>query len=178
MKKLNLGCGLDYRKGWVNLDFNKKVKADVYANFEKKLPFEDDTFDYIYTHYVLEHVKDFFSVVDELYRISKPNAIIEIYVPHYTSIYNLKYPFHYQSFGIGSFICFTKESDNNQRYAKAKFFILKEELHFLPRGNRGILKIFKIFDLFFNISKKWQQIWERIFLFGFDEVYYKLRVIK
>ncbi|MEM3074693.1 MAG: hypothetical protein QW727_02005 [Candidatus Pacearchaeota archaeon] len=35
MKKLNLGYGKDYRKGWINVEFNKEVKADVYVNLIK-----------------------------------------------------------------------------------------------------------------------------------------------
>ena len=178
MNKLNVGCGMDYKKDWVNLDFNKKVKADVYADFEKKLPFKDNTFDYIYTHYVLEHVKDFFKVVDELYRISKPNAIIEVYVPHFTSIYSRKYAYHYQSFGIGSFIMFTEQSDNKQKHGSARFKVVKEELRLIAERKGLLGRFMHFFDNFFNLSKKWQQVWERIFVFGFDEVYYKLKVLK
>jgi len=39
--KINLGCGEDYRHGWVNVDFNKEVKADFYADIKKKY-FEED----------------------------------------------------------------------------------------------------------------------------------------
>ena len=61
---LNIGCGNDYKKGFVNLDFNKAIRADIYADISQKLPFDNDTFDYIYspTHpnktkdgYVCEH---------------------------------------------------------------------------------------------------------------------------
>jgi len=41
MEKLNLGCGIDYRKGWTNVDFNKDVKAKEQIK-EKKYP-EDYT---------------------------------------------------------------------------------------------------------------------------------------
>ena len=32
MKRLNLGCGPDYRKGWVNVDIRKDIKADIVHN--------------------------------------------------------------------------------------------------------------------------------------------------
>ncbi len=174
--KLNLGCGINYWQGWVNLDFNKEVKADVYADFEKKLPFEDNTFDHIYTHYVLEHTQDFFRLMDELYRICKPNATIEVYVPHFTSIYSTKYAYHHQTFGIGSFIMFTSLSDNKQKHGKVRFGIIKEELRLLCEKDKLSWRIFHIVDKLFNQSKRWQQVWERLFVF--DEVYYKLKVLK
>jgi SAM-dependent methyltransferase len=55
LKKLNLGSGLDYREGWVNVDCNKEVKADVYA-LAHELPFENEEFDYVLASHVLEHI--------------------------------------------------------------------------------------------------------------------------
>lgn len=56
MKKLNLGCGFDYRPGWVNLDSNDSIKADIHHDLEKKLPFEDNPFDEVFAGQVIEHV--------------------------------------------------------------------------------------------------------------------------
>ena len=43
MKFLNLGSGLDYRESteeikWVNLDCDRKIKADIYTDLEKNFP--------------------------------------------------------------------------------------------------------------------------------------------
>lgn len=78
MKKLNIGCGNDYKKGWINLDFNKNVKADVYCNLEKKLPFEDNSFDEVYSRCVLEHMKNPFNLILEMKRVCKKGGKIII----------------------------------------------------------------------------------------------------
>ncbi|MBS3091157.1 methyltransferase domain-containing protein [Candidatus Pacearchaeota archaeon] len=71
--KLNIGCENEYKKGWVNLDVNKEVKADVYFDLsklpDKKLPFKDSQFDEILCSHVLEHVDDVEGVMNEIYRI-------------------------------------------------------------------------------------------------------------
>jgi len=56
MKKLNLGCGTDHRKGWVNLDFSELGLAEVKHDMLKfPYPFKDNEFDYILASHVLEH---------------------------------------------------------------------------------------------------------------------------
>jgi len=103
MKKLNIGCGKDYKNGWLNVDFNKEVKADIYCDLEKKLPFKDSEFDYVLIDNVLEHVKNHLQLIDEMWRITKNKGIIEVYVPHFTSMYGFKHLTHYKVYGIGSF---------------------------------------------------------------------------
>lgn len=88
MAKLNLGCGFDKRPGFVNADAFPQCDPDVLFDMESgKWPFEDGTFEYILMKHVLEHVGESFSkfkfIMQELYRISSPDAIIEIHVPHY-----------------------------------------------------------------------------------------------
>jgi len=36
MNKLNIGCGKDYREGWINLDYDKDLKKDVSFNLNDK----------------------------------------------------------------------------------------------------------------------------------------------
>ena len=84
MNKLNFGCGKIIKKGWVNVDIQKDKNIDKSFNFEKSpYPLKDNTFDYILTDNVLEHIGDLKLVFDEFYRISKNGAEIKIVVPYY-----------------------------------------------------------------------------------------------
>jgi SAM-dependent methyltransferase len=185
MKKLNAGCGNDYREGWVNMDFSKEVKADIYHNFEKiPYPFKDNTFDLIFLDNSLEHIQNILNAIDELWRISKPGAIIEIYVPHFSGIYATKHLTHYHQFGIGSFDFYKRISGldkgfNGERYGKARFDILKQKLIYFHHKSIEIPFLSKLpVNPIFNFSRKWQLFTEKFLPLKFDEVYFKLKVIK
>jgi predicted SAM-dependent methyltransferase len=53
--KLNLGCGEDIKKGFINIDFRKLPGVDITHNLMAPLPYEPGTIDYIFAQDVLEH---------------------------------------------------------------------------------------------------------------------------
>lgn len=58
--RVNLGCGLDYRDGWVNVDWNPtgELRVDKSFNLEETpWPFEANTVDYVLMSHVVEHVR-------------------------------------------------------------------------------------------------------------------------
>ena len=86
MKRLNFGCGNDIKKGWKNVDIQAGKGIDKTFDFNKfPYPIENDTYDYIYSKNVLEHLNHPEKVIFELRRIAKSNSVIEISVPHYTN---------------------------------------------------------------------------------------------
>lgn len=182
MIKINLGCGKNYRTGWVNVDINGEVKADVYTNFTKKLPFKDNYADFVLLDNVLEHIppEKYFIFLKELHRICKRKAVIEIYVPHYSGMYAFKHPTHYKYFGVGSFDTMRpKEGFNGERYTPARFILKKEELLFFHHNlvNFPVLSKMPI-NWLFNFGRIWQQFCEKFCIFGFDEIHYRLEVYK
>lgn len=80
MKKLNLGSGKDYRKGWINVDNDKKIFADYHFDLRDKFPFKDNFFDYILARDVLEHLtrQDAKNFLLECWRVLKVGAKIKI----------------------------------------------------------------------------------------------------
>lgn len=181
MNKLNVGCGLDYRKDFVNTDFNKGVYADVYWDLEKESPFPTNHFEYILLDNVLEHIypQRLIGLIEELHRISKPNGIIEIYTPHASGMYAFSHLTHYSFFGIGKFDSFKiEEQFNGERYSKVKFKV-KEELLFFHHNLIRFKFLSKLsINFLFNFGKVWKQLMEKFFVFGFDEIKYELEVIK
>jgi len=86
MEKLNIGCGTDIKKGFVNLDRVELQGVDVVHDLNKfPWPFKDDEFDYINAEQILEHLDDIPHALRELWRISKNRGRIHIAVPHYAS---------------------------------------------------------------------------------------------
>ena len=84
MKKLNIGSGLDYRKDYINIDFNKNIKADVYLDLNKqKLPFENNTIDHVKCYHVIEHLLQPEKTLQEIQRVLKVNGTAKIILPHY-----------------------------------------------------------------------------------------------
>lgn len=89
MKRLNIGCGNNYEKGWINCDVSKKVKADYYFDCGKNdFPFENDTFSEIKAEMVFEHLPDYdarLHFLREIFRVGKKGCKIFLSVPHFSS---------------------------------------------------------------------------------------------
>lgn len=75
--KLNLCCGNDEREGYLNLD---KHDIDISSG---KIPFESESFTEILFFHALEHFRFEVghSLLKEMYRILKPNGVLEVAVP-------------------------------------------------------------------------------------------------
>ena len=86
MKKINLGCGMDYRDGWLNTDCSKTAKADVVHDIRyDKIPARDGEVDLVYASGVLEQVlesEDLKFAINEVWRVLRPSGEFQIVVPN------------------------------------------------------------------------------------------------
>lgn len=105
MNKLNLGCGQDYKEGWINVDIGFR---DIYMDYIQldivwdlniyPWPFADNSFDEINAQAILEHLESRTKSWDELRRIAKDGCKIHVSVPHYASLSGYHEPTHYHRY--------------------------------------------------------------------------------
>jgi len=83
---LQLGCGKNKKEGFINIDRAGDVDLILDVG-SQRFPFENNSVDYVVAYDFIEHLDteqtDY--LLDELYRICKPDAIIEFTAPYYTS---------------------------------------------------------------------------------------------
>ena len=84
--KLNVGCGTDYKKGWVNIDNNSDEnieKLDLNWDLRNPLPFEDNSVDYIFHEHFQEHLtpEEGIKITKDLMRVLKPDGVLRIATP-------------------------------------------------------------------------------------------------
>lgn len=110
--KLNVGCGKNIRDGWINIDIMPLPGVDVVFDLEtcvvKQLPFDDDSVDEIFMSHTLEHISNALPLMEELHRVAKNGAIMEIRVPHGSSNDAWEDPTHVRVFYEGSFQYFSQ----------------------------------------------------------------------
>ena len=131
MKKLNFGCGKKRkkRKDWINADIFQGENVDKRFDFNQfPYPFKPNTFNYIYSHCVLEHLDDLRKVLEELWRISENNAIIEIIVPYYNHTCAFNEPDHKHWFNEKTFYSLVGYSDTPSNLIN-KFEIISQEIN-------------------------------------------------
>lgn len=178
--KLNLGCGKKPLKGYLNLDWHKFDGIDKVWDLNKiPYPLKDNQFEEIYCSHVIEHLNDTIKVLNELYRITKPNGKIIIKAPHF-SIYNsLSELTHKKCFGWQTLDPLTRKDIQDTNYGKAKFEIINKKINF-SRGN--LLKIFNpIINFLINKILLFKfNFYERFFCYILpsEEIIYELKVIK
>lgn len=172
--KLNLGCGSDIRKGFINIDWVKFPGVDRVFNLNKiPYPFKTSSVDYIYCSHILEHFETakFLDIIDELWRISKPNAVIEIRVPHFSSS-SAFHPDHKKIFNLSCFKQFDKRRNyygglTNKRKANLKLFEKKIIFNFLKKP---LERLFNRFPGLYECNLA--------FIFQANELHVKLKVVK
>jgi predicted SAM-dependent methyltransferase len=83
MIKYNIGCGLDYRVGYVNIDKSDDVTCDLRWDLDEAPIPADTKADYIYLGDVLEHLTD--KALDNVTESLRCGGVLEGTTPHYLS---------------------------------------------------------------------------------------------
>jgi len=84
--KLNVGCGTDYKRGWINIDNNTDnniEKLDLNWDLRNPLPFPENSVDFIFNEHFVEHltVEEARASLADFKRVLKPNGVMRIAMP-------------------------------------------------------------------------------------------------
>ena len=80
-RRLNLGCGGFYGPGWINVDLNPGVKADLREDCVQLPSITPESIDEIYAGHLLEHVEDVAIALARWWAILKPGGKLTVTVP-------------------------------------------------------------------------------------------------
>ena len=153
MIKLNVGCGGDVRKNWINLDNHDANGADVIFDLNEiykgnKMPFPDNHFDYVYCSHVLEDFVEPVPIMDELVRVCKVGGEIEIRTPFETNVWTTNI-YHKKAFTLGMFENYIEDPNYNR---KKNLTIVKLEYNCEKGEKTYIVNFFKFFiEKFYNL---------------------------
>lgn len=84
--KLQIGCGIYPLDGWFNTDVSEKVCKNgiEYMDAGKPFPIESDSFDYIFSEHLFEHLTypQADNMLKECYRVLKKGGVMRLATPN------------------------------------------------------------------------------------------------
>ncbi|WP_254047990.1 class I SAM-dependent methyltransferase [Synechococcus sp. BDU 130192] len=112
--KLHLGCGHKILPDYINVD--KYGNPDVVFDLETfPWPWENDSVVEIVMHHVLEHLgqdtNTYLKIIQEIYRICKNQAVIDIQVPHHRHDNFIIDPTHVRPITVEGLTMFSKKAN-------------------------------------------------------------------
>ena len=114
--KLDIGCGLNKRDGYIGIDSSPDVGADYILDVShESLPFDDSVVEEIYCAHVIEHINDIIPFMNECYRVLKPGGKMTILAPYYTAIQAYQDPTHVRYISENFFLYFTDHYNNGNK---------------------------------------------------------------
>lgn len=121
VKILDIGCGNHKWPGSIGLDIVPLEGVDVVHDLNQfPYPFPDDSFDRIRVIHVIEHIQSIPRTMEEIHRIARQGALIDIETPHYTDASSWQDPSHIWHLNTRSFDFFLASHATNY-YSKARF---------------------------------------------------------
>ena len=87
---LNLGCGKNYKTGFINVDLDQRFKVDLRIDLSKDWPFHSSSCRLIYAEHFIEHL-DYVSGVKLLancYSALKDNGKLRLVLPDFSRIFS------------------------------------------------------------------------------------------
>lgn len=123
--KINIGAGDVKLEGYVTLDYDALSNPDYQLDVEKDgFPFEDNTVEAVVAHHILEHLGEgYFHCLQEIYRVCKHGAIVDIRVPHPRHDSFLADPTHRRPITVVGLQLFSKKFNKHcreQGYASSR----------------------------------------------------------
>lgn len=164
---LDLGCGTEKARAEnvIGADIHPESDADVLLDASRQLPFDDDTFDEIVCHDILEHMEDIISVIEEVWRVARPGARVEVRTPHYSSYFAYNDLTHKQMLGYFSFDFFSKGEYGKTMFADADIvptnaeFRIREKTLVFPR----LWQLLGVAVLANHYPARWEQLFAFVF---------------
>jgi predicted SAM-dependent methyltransferase len=151
---LNIGSGPRAFADAVNVDITPDTNPDVVHDVrEFPWPFEDDRFSAVRAIDVLEHLPDLVATMEEIHRVCRPGATVDIVVPHFSCNNSYTDPTHLHHLGIMSFDYFTGEHHHSY-YTKVRFTTQKRKIEFHHRPHDRVLS---------RLANRWPVLYERRF---------------
>lgn len=153
--RLNLGCGPKEKHlpGYVNIDKDPRNEPDLSLDLEKAhFPYEESSVDKVYASHLLEHIKNFIPLMEEIYRVCKPGAEVEIFIPYGLTDSGIGDPFHQVLLCERTFDYFDKSSLLFLYDFKCNLKVIKTERNSLNHIHI-ILKAIKDGDIKKEINK-------------------------
>ncbi|MBY0471128.1 methyltransferase domain-containing protein [bacterium] len=100
--KLHVGCGNRPISGWCNIDVAHLTQDVQYVNALKRLPFEDGSFQFIFSEHFIEHLafEEGLRFFKEAYRVLKTGGVLRTATPDLKFLSSL----------------YSGDSDQKQRY--------------------------------------------------------------
>jgi hypothetical protein len=106
---VDLGCGTHKAEGFIGVDLVDADGVDVIANLNGHFPFPDNSVDFLKAHDIIEHLPDRIHTMNEIWRILKPDGIVDISVPSTDGRGAFQDPTHVSFWNINSFMYYCQE---------------------------------------------------------------------
>jgi predicted SAM-dependent methyltransferase len=93
-RKLHIGSGSRLIDGWLNTDFFPFSRAICLLDATKVFPFDDNSFDYIFSEHMIEHIdfEEATAMLKECFRVLKIGGKIRISTPNFSFLMALYNP--------------------------------------------------------------------------------------
>jgi len=188
MQKLDLGCGVLKKEGYVSMDWDPAYKPDLVHDLNVlPYPFERNSFDLVEAFHVLEHLDRPFDVMREIHRILKPGGRLIIKTPHFSR--GFTHSEHARGFDV-SFPLYFRKDFLGSGFTGVEFNLEMLELHWsafsylLPNlgyGRVSRLAVAGLNSIFSFLANLNPHLCSRIWCYwvgGFEEIEYRFVCIK
>jgi hypothetical protein len=160
--------------------------VQILAELGTRLPFKDGTVDEVFLDRALAHREDFVPIMEELWRVCRPSALVHVRVPHASSSWALSRDArHSRHFTLETFNYFDPRFNDPACTSPATFRVEQSKLYLAGarRTSNGMARgpFARVIESVANRSRGMQYRWERWFaplIGGFEELYVALSVVK
>jgi SAM-dependent methyltransferase len=172
---LDVGCGNAKIPGALGIDAVAGTQADVVHDLNRlPWPVPDAAFDVIRLWSVLEHLDDTLAVLAEVHRVARPDALVIIGVPHFSSANAYTDPTHRHHFS-GRFLDYlvpgTELFEHFGFYGSVRFAMLERRVTLSPFWAR--LRLTRLLNRHLQLYETYL-----CYLVRGADIQLKLRVIK